>query len=490
MIKLKNVINYRNLGLALYILVLIPILNIGIQSSLLPTLSIPDFITAEVAKYPGSGILFGLLIFILLYLFAKLFLSLPIMIFGDKSFKDASRLSFATIRGDGLHVALLIGFGLLLWITLTYLPFMLFKNAEFILLRILRILFNISMTVFTLLVSPFILAISLETYNSYVEFGDLAVEETAGKIKLGFVGQKLWKLSERVLGVFQSFFKKVKNPIILFIGLTLAVIIVFNIYSEESINTLYQEQLLIGHRGGDYGVENTIESVVFAGLNGADYVEIDVLLSRDNVPIVIHDNNLKRLAGTSQKISNLTAKEIKEITIRSGGKESKIPTLEELTREVKGRIKLLVEFKTHGQEKESIVDKTIEVLEKEGVLGDTIFHTSSIKIIEEFSQKHDNLPLGYVFIGKIGDFTSGKMSKLPVDFVSAEESLINKKMIKAIHKSGKAVFAWTINDEYKAERLLELGVDGLITDYPVEMVEIRDRYRNHIHGLFDKSFWE
>ena len=38
-------------------------------------------------------------------------------------------------------------------------------------------------------------------------------------------------------------------------------------------------------------------------------------------------------------------------------------------------------------------------------------------------------------------------------------------MIRETHKSGKAVFAWTINDDYKAERLLELGVDGIITDY-------------------------
>src|SRR5699024_8391438 len=78
LIKLKNVIKNRHVGLALYILVLIPILNIGIQSSLLPTLSIPDFITGEVAKYPGSEILFILLGVGLIYLFAKLFITLPI----------------------------------------------------------------------------------------------------------------------------------------------------------------------------------------------------------------------------------------------------------------------------------------------------------------------------------------------------------------------------------------------------------------------------
>lgn len=87
--------------------------------------------------------------------------------------------------------------------------------------------------------------------------------------------------------------------------------------------------------------------------------------------------------------------------------------------------------------------------------------------------------MGYVFIGKIGTFSAKNMAKLPVDFISAEESLIDKKMIREVHKAKKAVFAWTINDDYKAERLLELGVDGIITDYPVEMLELRDLYQEY-----------
>ena len=71
------------------------------------------------------------------------------------------------------------------------------------------------------------------------------------------------------------------------------------------------------------------------------------------------------------------------------------------------------------------------------------------------------------------------MANLQVDFICAEESLINKKMIREVHKSGKAVFAWTINDDYKAERLFELGVDGIITDYPIEMVPLRDKYTEY-----------
>ena len=478
LVKLKKVIKNRHIGLALYVLVLIPILNIGIQSSLVPTLSIPDFITGELAKYPGSGVLFFLLGFGLIYLFAKLFIVLPIMLFNEKTFKEASKLSFKTIKGEALQVAFLIIVGMIIWVTLTYLPFKILENVQFIVLRIARSLSNISLALFTLLISPFVLSISLETYDFYVQLGDLKKEKDLETIELGYFGKKIWNLLENLLEFIQFLLLKARKYSKTVLVLVLILISGFNIYAEESVKPIYDKQLLIGHRGGEYGVENTISTILYAGTNGADYVEMDVLLTKDNVPVVIHDNNLKRLGKTPENISDLTVEEVKKITIASGGKKDAIPSLEDLSREVKGKTKLLLEFKTHGKEKASIVDETIKVLKKEGILEETIFHTSENELIEEFNEKYEELSIGYVFIGKIGTFSARKMSNMPVDFISAEESLINKKMLREVHKAGKAVFAWTINDDYKAERLLELGVDGLITDYPVEMIELRDKYRD------------
>lgn len=479
LLKLKNVIKSKHIGLALYMLVLIPILNIGIQSSLVPSLSIPDFITGELAKYPGSGILFFLLGFGLIYFFAKLFIVLPIMTFSEKSFKEASKLGFKTIKGEGLQIAFLIIVGLFIWIMFTYLPFMLLENTQFLLLRILRGASNISMTLFTLLISPFVLSISLATYNSYVNSGYLNREKVSERIELGYFSKKLWNILDKLLKLVQFLISKARIYFKTFIIIALGLIIGLNIYSEESVKPIYDIPLLIGHRGGEYGVENTIDTIMYAGTKGADYAEMDVLLTLDDVPVVIHDNNLKRLGNTDQNISDMTIDEVKKITIRGGGKEAKIPSLEELAKEIKGKTKLLLEFKTHGQEKTSIVDKTIEILEAEGILEETIFHTSEIDIIDEFAEKHEGLTMGYVFIGKIGTFSAKNMSEMPVDFISAEESLINKNLIREAHKAGKAVFAWTINADYKAERLLELGVDGIITDYPVEMVELRNKYKDY-----------
>lgn len=476
LLKLKNVIRKQNIGLAIYILVLIPLLNIGIQSSLIPTLSIPNFIIGELQKYPGSGVLLIGVILLLIYLFSKLFIVLPSMVFGGKTFKEGARDSFKTIKGEGFKITTLIIVSMLIWIILTYLPFILLENVEFILLRILRALSNISMAIFTLLISPFILSISLGSYDTYSEVGLLERKREEENIELGYISRKIWSVLEKVFEYIQGLIIKSRKYLKTVIAIVLILLISFNIYSEESLDPIYPRQLLIGHRGGEYGVENTVEAITFAGKNGADYAEMDVLLTKDDVPVVIHDNSLKRLAEMPKNISDMTLSEVRDITIKSDGIKDNIPSLRELAIEVKDETKLLLEFKTHGKETASIVDKTVEILEDEGILDETIFHTSQRDIIKEFNEKHEKLPMGYVFIGTLGTFSAKRMSNMPVDFISAEETLIDKSLIREIHKAGKAIFAWTINDDYKAERLLQLGIDGIITDYPVEMLELRNRY--------------
>lgn len=476
LLKLKNVIRKQNIGLAIYILVLIPLLNIGIQSSLIPTLSIPNFIIGELQKYPGSEVLLIGLILLLIYLFSKLFIVLPSMVFGGKTFKEGARDSFKTIKGEGFKITTLIIVSTLIWIILTYLPFILLENVEFILLRILRALSNISMAIFTLLISPFILSISLGSYDTYSEVGLLERKREEENIELGYISRKIWSVLEKVFEYIQGLIIKSRKYLKTVIAIVLILLISFNIYSEESLDPIYPRQLLIGHRGGEYGVENTVEAITFAGKNGADYAEMDVLLTKDDVPVVIHDNSLKRLAEMPKNISDMTLSEVRDVTIKSDGIKDNIPSLRELAIEVKDETKLLLEFKTHGKETASIVDKTVEILEDEGILDETIFHTSQRDIIKEFNEKHEKLPMGYVFIGTLGTFSAKRMSNMPVDFISAEETLIDKSLIREIHKAGKAIFAWTINDDYKAERLLQLGIDGIITDYPVEMLELRNRY--------------
>src|SRR5699024_2551551 len=123
-----------------------------------------------------------------------------------------------------------------------YLPFMLFENAQFILLRILRGASNISMTLFTLLISPFMLSIALATYNSYVNSGYLNRQKGQQKIKLGYLGKKLWHVLEMVFEFVHILILKARTYLKTFIVLTLIIIIGLSVYSEERGKPIVDEQ--------------------------------------------------------------------------------------------------------------------------------------------------------------------------------------------------------------------------------------------------------
>lgn len=118
----------------------------------------------------------------------------------------------------------------------------------------------------------------------------------------------------------------------------------------------------IAHRGlwGNGVTENTIKAFSLAIENGFN-IETDVFLSKDGELFCCHDNNLSRLAGLNDLITNKTSKEIKEINLINGGK---IPTLKELLELTKGKVFLLIEIK--NQKNRRVVDKTIELLKTYG----------------------------------------------------------------------------------------------------------------------------
>ena len=103
--------------------------------------------------------------------------------------------------------------------------------------------------------------------------------------------------------------------------------------------------LNIGHRGSDLGVENTLPAVEGAVASGADYVELDIQLSKDHIPVAIHDGNLSRLAGSRKAVSDLTAAQLKEYTLSQNEKSGVIPTLEEIIIAAGQDIGLLIELK-------------------------------------------------------------------------------------------------------------------------------------------------
>lgn len=241
---------------------------------------------------------------------------------------------------------------------------------------------------------------------------------------------------------------------------------VINGYFNEA--PLVHKPLAIGHRGCIYEPENTIAAVEKAVSLGADYAEIDVKLSKDGVPVVVHDESLKRLAGISGKVESMTAAELKELTITSNGKQGKIPTFEEMIQAVQGmknRAGLLVELKPTSDTKEELVRKVIEVVEKNSAQKQCIFMSIDYKSVSLLKEQRPDWWVGYCIFGSAGKIEDAVWD-YNIDFLAVEEGVASNRFMERARNSLIPVYIWTSNNYDDMANYLQMGASGITTDMP------------------------
>jgi len=235
--------------------------------------------------------------------------------------------------------------------------------------------------------------------------------------------------------------------------------------------------LIIAHRGESHEApENTMAAIHLAWARGAEAVEIDVQLSKDQEVVVIHDYDTKRLAGIDKKVKNQNLEDLKKLDVGSlkdiQFKGEKIPVLEEVVETVPTGKKLIIEIKS-GPE-------TIPVLKTK--LEKSNLHPDQIEIIgfdlntvikarEEF-QYHKVLwllDLDYTWQTKLFGPSVNKgiamAKKHKFDGLNVwAGKMLDKKMIDQIHDAGLLAYCWTVNDIEKATKLADWGIDAITTD--------------------------
>lgn len=230
---------------------------------------------------------------------------------------------------------------------------------------------------------------------------------------------------------------------------------------------------IIAHRGDSlHHTENTLAAFEGANVLGADAIELDVRQSKDGVLVVSHDSSFKRLGGDSRKIKEMTSKEIEEIRL---GKE-KVATLREtLALAKKKRLFLILEIKPKGNN-EGLVRSLVKMIRDydfEDECMVTSFNTKELEMVKKLDKKIETLALF--------TFAYGDVASIPyVDAFSVEESTITPELVHSIHEEGKKIFAWTPSTQPNIERMVRLGVDGLITD----QIELAQKIRREWSALF------
>lgn len=228
--------------------------------------------------------------------------------------------------------------------------------------------------------------------------------------------------------------------------------------------------IVIGHRGASSEVpENTLASFRRAGEQGADAVEMDVHLSRDGVPVVIHDHLLLRTTGVQGRVEQKTVEELKHL---DAGKffnpkfaGERIPTLEEAALEFQGR--LFVEVKDSPWS----VPVVLDTLKRAGALGRATVISFHPLILRQVRRA----PTALLVADESPDFLKRPLGWwLSKARAVAPFYTLADGMLDAAKRRGLPVYPWTVDSIGIARKLMERGAAGVITNRPGRMVKLRD----------------
>ncbi|WP_046756993.1 glycerophosphodiester phosphodiesterase [Kordia jejudonensis] len=216
-----------------------------------------------------------------------------------------------------------------------------------------------------------------------------------------------------------------------------------------------------GHRGAaGLSPENTLASIQKAIELKVDRVEIDVHQTKDSVIVIIHDNSINRTTNGKGKIKNLTYEELQQFNIEDS---LTIPTLKEALKVIDKRAKLLIEIKEGNDYYPNIEKRILSIIKEYDAENWCIIQSFEDEIIEEIHTQNPNITIHKLLLtGALYDF-----DKLPyIEEYSVNYFFTTQKLVNKIHSLNKKINSWTVNTEDKIQLLKEMGVDGVITDYP------------------------
>ncbi|MGH7770009.1 MAG: glycerophosphodiester phosphodiesterase [Candidatus Binatia bacterium] len=246
---------------------------------------------------------------------------------------------------------------------------------------------------------------------------------------------------------------------------------------------------IIGHRGAaGEAPENTLPSFQRALADGAALVELDVRASADGEIVIIHDESVDRTTDGHGAVNDLSLAELKRFdagyrftkdagaTYPYRGQRLEIPTLAELFAFLP-EAKAIVEIK---QSSPSMVKRVIETVLQAGKERDVLLATEEDRIMTEIRAElgagDPPMATGFCY-GEVAAFVGwlekgaaaafrppGQAMQLPREFQG--RTLVSAETVQAAHALDAEMFVWTINDLDEMARVLSLGVDGIITDYP------------------------
>lgn len=227
------------------------------------------------------------------------------------------------------------------------------------------------------------------------------------------------------------------------------------------------------HRGSvTEAPENTISAVEKALAHGAQAIEIDVQLTKDNHLVINHDHHLRRFNKQIKgNIRDYTLKEIKQFNIGAYfSKEfaqEKLATLDEMLVVIPKTVCLNIEIKNAPIVYEHISEILLSTLQKYERTDNVLISSFDHDTLQYFQSEAPHIPLGLLFERRaIRILKAAKRTGLHVYSIHPNKIHVNKRFIKRCHKAGYKIYPYTVNDVATYKRFKAWGIDGVFSDNP------------------------
>ena len=228
-----------------------------------------------------------------------------------------------------------------------------------------------------------------------------------------------------------------------------------------------------GHRGASgHAPENTLAAIRLAMEMGAQMSEIDVQQTADDRLVLLHDDGLER---TTSGAGFLWQKNLQELQGLDAGSwygaqfaAEPLPTLEEAMALAHGKIKLNIEVKLHGHERD-IAPLVVAAIRRENFQEECLVTSFGHAVADEIKRLAPELRVGYIFGPR--EFHESVFTGA-AEVLSVNHYLISPEFMQKARAHGKQVHVWTVNERPLMRRMLDFNVDAIITNYPDRLAEL------------------
>ena len=239
------------------------------------------------------------------------------------------------------------------------------------------------------------------------------------------------------------------------------------------------KSLVISHRGANrYAPQNTLPAFKKGFELGADGFETDVHITKDGKIVLCHNYTIDETSDGCGEVAKKTLADLKEYDFGKYFSEkfrgTEIPTIDEFLSFVKTTdISVLnIEIKSPKEEGTPIVSETIKAVKEYGLFDKLLISSFDPKILMEAKRIDKNCKTGFLYapnsptLLQMGWKPLKFCKEIGADAVHPHFSFVTKAYVKKAHEMGLMVNPWTVNSEKQIDKMIELGVDGIITDFP------------------------